>query len=66
MNGMVTVDDVSVASLANYSCDFGYVVEGESARECLPGGIWSGDVPTCERKLAQRPPLQFSWCMLLL
>ena len=66
MNGMVTVDDVSVASLANYSCDFGYVVEGDSARECLPGGIWSSDAPTCERKLIQCPPLQFSLYMLLL
>ena len=34
-------------SIANYSCDVGYNLIGQSSRTCLSNRVWSGIAPTC-------------------
>ena len=45
--GRVTTSGYSVGSTATYSCEVGYALEGESERECLVTGEWSGNEPVC-------------------
>ena len=45
--GRVTTSGYSVGSTAVYSCEVGYALEGESERECLVTGEWSGNEPVC-------------------
>ena len=54
-NGMVMLSSklVSVGTTANYSCDPGYVLVGETTRTCEDTnsgtlGRWSGDNPICK------------------
>jgi len=35
-------------NVARYECNTGYRLEGNSVRECLAGGQWSGIEPLCE------------------
>lgn len=35
-------------AVANYSCELGYVLVGNSSRTCDPSGVWTGDAPHCE------------------
>ena len=52
MNGMVTTtDDNFVDSVATFTCDDGYMLDGDSQRVCQPDGTWSNMVPRCPRKL---------------
>ena len=40
-------------TVANYSCDAGYNILGNVARECVSMGlvaVWTGEAPTCQRK----------------
>jgi len=39
----------TVGSHAVYSCELGFVIIGESKRECLTGGHWDGVEPSCKR-----------------
>ena len=48
--GRVTTSGYSVGSTATYSCVVGYTLEGESERECLATGEWSGKEPVCTGK----------------
>ena len=50
-NGMVTVEDRTVDSVAIYECDTGYELNGDETRTCEDDGEWSGSEPTCERML---------------
>ncbi len=56
-NGIVTysVDMVApfrdVGTVATYSCEEGFGLIGLESRECLEGGVWSGETPTCEGTL---------------
>ena len=50
-NGEVSLTGTTLGSKATYSCDDGYVLEGESRRDCQSNGKWSGKAPTCERML---------------
>jgi CUB/sushi domain-containing protein len=34
-------------SMATYSCNTGYTIEGENIRNCQSDGDWSGIIPTC-------------------
>ena len=49
-NGQVTFSSTSVGSVARYSCNPGFRVNGESTRQCLEQGVWSGNEPICESK----------------
>ena len=47
-NGQVTLNGTAFGSIAIYSCDDGYVLNGNEMRICQSSGEWSGDEPTCE------------------
>lgn len=46
-NGQVNTPSQEVGSVANYSCNEGYNLEGVETRTCLQDGSWSGDPPVC-------------------
>ena len=37
-------------SVATYSCDTGYELQGGQTRTCQNNGTWSGDMPSCQSK----------------
>ena len=53
-NGNVVVDESGVGTVATYSCDIGYTVEGVSMRTCQNSAdpTWSGSPPSCNSELA--------------
>ena len=51
LNGMVNDDDLSFDSIATYSCDVGFMIEGNSTQTCGTDGNWTGSPPLCVRKL---------------
>ena len=50
-NGMVEWSGLSPEDVATYTCDLGFILVGEPTRICRDDGTWSGEEPTCERKL---------------
>ena len=51
MNGMVTTTNGNfVDSVATFTCDFGYILDGDDQRICQPNGTWSSMPPQCTRK----------------
>ena len=54
-NGHVDSSGVLPGDVANYSCETGYELQGESSRTCLDNWEWDGIAPccvkTCRRKL---------------
>ena len=50
-NGQVTLTETTFGRTANYSCNTGYNLVGNSTRTCQETGEWSGSVPTCEGML---------------
>ena len=48
--GSVSHSGTSLGTVAEYSCDSGYLLSGNRTRTCLDPGIWSGNAPTCERE----------------
>ncbi len=55
-NGSVQLSGREVGSVANYSCDPGFVLTGAAAQlECAEDGQWDPLPPTCESK-SQRAP----------
>ena len=51
-NGSVTHSaGTTLGQTANYSCDTGYNVVGNSTRTCQAIGNWSGSAPTCQGML---------------
>ncbi len=48
LNGQVDVTGLEVDSSANFSCNAGFVISGESMLICETGGVWSDQEPTCE------------------
>ena len=38
----------SLGQTANYRCNTGYNLVGNSTRTCQPIGNWSGSAPTCQ------------------
>ena len=50
-NGQVDFSNTAFESTANYTCNLGYNLTGSSNRTCEANGNWSGDPPSCERKL---------------
>lgn len=47
-NGAVTVSGLDIGSIANFSCNLGYVLRGSEILRCGMRGIWSASEPTCE------------------
>lgn len=54
-HGGVNVTDTSMGSMAQYFCEEGYELEGESVRHCVSGALWTSDAPVC-RPVACRDP----------
>ena len=49
MNGSVSFTDTVPGSIATYTCDRGYQMDGVSSRTCEANLTWSGNSPTCTR-----------------
>ncbi len=54
-NGMIgynmgTASLRQVGTVATYTCNPGYTLNGGSTRTCVTGGIWNGSAPICQRK----------------
>ncbi len=49
-NGMVDVSTTTFGSIANYTCNPGYVITGVNNRSCGSDKEWSDIPPNCERK----------------
>ena len=52
VNGKVTSTKTTIGSVANYSCDSGFVLTGFSSRICEVNASWSGNAPVCEGELS--------------
>ena len=50
-NGQVTFIGTTLGSVANYSCNAGFILMGLPTRACGVDGSWSGEAPLCECKL---------------
>ena len=48
-NGGVSQSGTSYGSIANYSCDGGYTMNGDANRMCDSDGSWTGDPPKCSK-----------------
>ena len=46
-DGNVDAPITSVGSVATYSCNSGFLISGDSQRNCQMDGFWSGSAPTC-------------------
>ena len=49
--GEVNLTDTTFGSVAGYSCDRGYSINGTAMRVCEGSGEWSGTMPQCIRKI---------------
>ena len=53
VNGQVShTAGTTFGQTANYSCNTGYNLVGNSTRTCQAAGVWSGSAPTCQSMLA--------------
>lgn len=48
--GEVNITDTIFGSVANYSCQRGYNINGTSMRLCEGNGQWTDQMPQCIRK----------------
>ena len=48
INGSVTLNGTVEGSIANYTCDEGFLLDGPVVRMCGSNGMWSGSTPQCE------------------
>ena len=48
INGSVTLNSTVEGSIANYTCDEGFLLDGPVVRMCGSNGMWSGSTPQCE------------------
>ena len=46
-NGRMTYDDLVYGSYITFTCDPGYILDGQRNIECYADGTWSGPVPLC-------------------
>eukprot|EP00731_Ephydatia_muelleri_P030228 Em0021g751a len=47
-NGKVDASSTAVGSIARYTCNAGFVLQGLEARVCQSGGQWTGADPSCQ------------------
>ena len=45
---MKSIDNIPVSTVATYTCDPGYTLNGGTTRTCGSGERWSGSDPTCK------------------
>ena len=48
INGTVILNGTVEGSIANYTCDEGFLRDGPVVRMCGSDGMWSGSTPQCE------------------
>lgn len=48
-HGMVEFSGLTVGSMARYSCERPFKIEGRAQTRCLPSGSWGHDLPSCIR-----------------
>ena len=46
-NGQRSLSSTTYNSVATYTCDVGYTLQGPNSRTCQSDGLWSGSVPQC-------------------
>ena len=46
-NGKVEVSGLTLGSIATYSCNVGFELDGRETRECTEGYRWIVEAPTC-------------------
>ena len=51
-NGMIgyNMGTRTVNTVATYTCNRGYTLNGDTTRTCGSDGMWSGSPPVCQRK----------------
>ena len=49
-NGDVTVSGFTTGSVASYTCNINYLLDGSSTRVCGSDGQWSAEAPICRRE----------------
>ena len=51
-NGIVSYSDskLDLGTVATYTCDTGYTLNGGTNRTCESGGVWSGSDLVCQRE----------------
>ena len=47
INGVVTFANTTFGSVATYSCNRGFVLDGNKTRVCQEDGLWSYEAPEC-------------------
>ena len=47
VSGTIDFDDITIGSVASYSCDEGFELVGSTTRTCQSDGTWSGNDPQC-------------------
>lgn len=57
-NGMVTLMERHVGSTANFSCNEGYLLDGNHSITCTQSG-WNGETPQCRCKTNIIPHTSF-------
>ena len=51
-NGVVMQGNREYQTIANYTCDPGFGLDGDEMRTCQADGMWSGEQPTCVSECA--------------
>ena len=51
LNGVVNLTGTVEGSIANYTCNEGFLPDGPVVRMCGSDGMWSGEAPLCEGEL---------------
>ena len=46
-NGQISITATTIGSMATYSCDLGYTLNGNISRMCQSDGQWSSAQPSC-------------------
>lgn len=57
-NGRVNYTSITFSSLAHYTCNDGYRINGASVLQCLRGGLWNNTPPTCQGSYSIQHALQ--------
>ena len=49
-NGIIVRGGSEIGNVAQFQCDDMFKMSGNSTRQCLPNGHWSGSKPECKHK----------------